>query len=118
LDNFVLSHQDESVQLSGVLRDSTYKDINLHFRDVDLAKITPEIDSLQMSGIVNGDFSLLQEDVIFKPKSNVTIDNLELNSIPLGDLYLKIIGSDDLSIYSVDASLRREEFTAMAAVGL
>ncbi|HZH70461.1 MAG TPA: translocation/assembly module TamB domain-containing protein [Flavobacteriaceae bacterium] len=118
LDKFILSHQDESVQLSGVLRDSTYKDINLHFKDVDIAKITPEIDSLHLSGIVNGDFSLLQEGVIFKPESNVTIDNFEVNDIPFGRLDLKVLGSDDLSIYSVNASLRKDAFTTMSAVGL
>ena len=38
-----MDYKDEQIKLSGVLKDSTQKDIKLSFKTVDLNKITPAI---------------------------------------------------------------------------
>ncbi len=57
LDSLVLSHDNELIQMAGKLSDSSYKDVRLYFKNVDIGKITPEIDSLSLSGNVNGNFT-------------------------------------------------------------
>src|SRR5690606_36192585 len=52
IDSITLNHMDERIQMAGMIRDSTYKDLKLEFRDVDIGKITPDIDSLRLSGNV------------------------------------------------------------------
>lgn len=118
IDKFTMSHQDEFVELAGVLRDSSYKDIKLNFKNVDLGKITPEIDSLDLSGIVNGDLEFKQDKNRFYPQSNITIDSLMANDFLFGDLKLKAIGSDDLRLYEINASIKKEDFTPLDATGL
>src|SRR5690606_22058622 len=50
VDSLVLSRNEQLIQMAGVLRDSTYKDIKVRFKDVNVGEITPEIDSLRLNG--------------------------------------------------------------------
>lgn len=117
IDKFVLSHESEKIELEGMLSDSAYKDIQLHFKDVDVGKITPEIDSLKLRGIVNGDFNFLQKENLYYPESTVTIDGFSVNEIPFGDLVLDIAGNEDLSSYEVDITLKNMGFPLLTATG-
>ncbi len=117
IDSLILSHQQELIQMAGKLSDSSYKDIRLHFRDVDIGKITPEIDSLDLYGIVNGNFTFLQRDELFYPSSNVTIDGLTVNDIELGDLVLSITGSEDLRRYDINTTLTNQDIKSLTAIG-
>ncbi|MBA3985395.1 MAG: translocation/assembly module TamB, partial [Flavobacteriales bacterium] len=118
IDSLVLSHNNELIQMSGILRDSSYKDLKLQFRDVDLGKITPEIDSLQLSGNVNGGFNFLQKDKLYYPNSNVTIDNLIVNDNELGDLILDISGNEDLTSYTINTTLTNNDIKSLTAKGV
>lgn len=117
IDSLVLSHQNELIQMAGKLSDSSYKDIRLYFRDVDIGKITPEIDSLELYGNVNGNFTFLQRENLFYPSSNVTIDHLTVNEIELGDLVLSISGSEDLMRYDINTTLTNQEVKSLTAIG-
>lgn len=117
IDSLVLSHQNELIQMAGKLSDSSYKDIRLYFRDVDIGKITPEIDSLELYGNVNGNFTFLQREDLFYPSSNVTIDGLTVNDIELGDLVLSITGSEDLRRYDINTTLTNRDIKSLTAVG-
>lgn len=57
-----MSHKNERINLKGVFADSTFKDIELSFKQVSLNKITPAIDSLQLNGIVDGELSIFQRN--------------------------------------------------------
>ena len=118
IDTFTLSHQDEFIELAGQLRDSSYKDINLDFKNVDLAKITPDIDSLELSGVVNGTLDFRQDNNRFYPQSNVTIDSLMANDFLFGNLQLDVLGSDDLTLYEVNVNIRRDDIEPLNATGL
>lgn len=117
IDSLVLSHQNELIQMAGMLSDSSYKDIRLYFKDVDLGKITPEIDSLDLYGKVNGNFTFLQREDLYYPSSNVTIDQLTVNDIALGDLILSISGSEDLRRYDINTTLSNQDIKALTAIG-
>ena len=117
IDSLVLSHQNELIQMAGKLSDSSYKDIRLYFRDVDIGKITPEVESLDLFGIVNGNFTFLQREELFYPSSNVTIDGLTVNNIELGDLVLSITGSEDLRRYDINTTLTNQDIKSLTAIG-
>ena len=117
IDSFRMSHQNEEIKLWGVLRDSTYKDIKLKFKDVDLAKITPTIDSLRLSGNVNGKLDILQENGSYLPNSKITIDDLEVNDLVLGSFEANIVGDESLTNYEVNAKIKDDALESFSATG-
>ncbi len=117
IDSLVLSHKNELIQMAGTLRDSTYKDLKLRFKDVNIGHITPDIDSLRLHGNINGKFDFLQKDGAYYPNSAVTIDNVIINEIPFGDLNLNIEGNRDLTKYNVDITLVNNDVKSINAIG-
>jgi len=112
-----MSHQAEVINLYGILKDSTTKNINLDFKDVDLIKITPRIDSLALAGNVNGKLSIQQQKGIYIPESNVTIDNFKINNFNLGSFRTNIKGNKSLTNYTINMSLKDDESESLAVVG-
>jgi TamB, inner membrane protein subunit of TAM complex len=112
-----MSHQDEVINLYGVLKDSTTKNINLDFKDVDLIKITPRIDSLALAGNVNGKLSIQQQRGVYIPESNVTVDNFKVNNFNLGSFKANIKGNKSLTNYNINVSLKDDESESLAVVG-
>ena len=117
IDSLVMSHQNEQIRLSGNLRDSTYKNFKMKFSEVDIGKITPEIDSLDLAGTLNGSLDLLQEDGAYYPNSDLTIDSLRVNDLLMGRLNLDVKGNEDLTNYSVYANLRKDGLESLSAIG-
>src|SRR5690606_10105095 len=117
IDSLILNHKNERIELAGMLRDSTYKDIKMNFVNVNLDHITPTIDSLKLAGNVNGKLDFLQKNKAFYPNSTITIDDLFINDIALGDLDLDISGNEDLTQYTINTSLIHEGRKSINAEG-
>lgn len=117
INQFNINHGTERVTLSGFIKDSTEKDLKLKFKDIRLSKITPDIDSLKLNGIVNGKLDILQKNGAYLPNSTVIVENLKVNNFPLGDFNAQIIGNNDLSKYNVDVSIIDEVKSTFSAVG-
>ncbi len=117
IDSLVMSHKNEEIRLSGEMRDSTYKDFKMKFKDVDIGKITPEIDSLDLAGTINGNLDLLQEDGVYFPNTNLKIDSLKVNDILMGNLQLDVKGNEDLTNYAVYAVIQKEGIESLSAIG-
>lgn len=109
IDKITMSHNDQMVELMGVLRGKDYKDVKLTFNDVDLHKITPTIDSLSFGGRLNGEVSLKQNKQEFQPASSLTIDSLKLNKFNLGDLSLQVTGDNSFRKFNVNTSLSKND---------
>lgn len=117
IETIVLSHKDERIDLRGVIRDSTHKDIKAKFTNVDLQKITPAIDSLRLEGRVNGKFDILQKNGAYYPNSTVAIDQFTINKYILGRLDLNVIGDTSLSRYDVKTKLENDNGSPLIATG-
>ncbi len=117
IDKFQINHIDEEIELSGVLRDSTYKDINLNFTNVDLDKIIPEIQDLTLEGNVNGKLDILQENGVYLPNSTVVIDDFKVNDYALGSFNATIKGNENLTNYYVNATIKDDEAKSFSAIG-
>ena len=117
LDQFIINHKREAIKLSGVIRDSTYKDLKLDFKDVDLAKITPEIEDLTLGGNVNGKLDILQKNGNYLPNSTITIDDLVVNERLLGAFDANIKGNQSLTNYAINATIKDDVTESFRAVG-
>ena len=117
IDSLVMSHKNEEIRLRGEMRDSTYKNFEMQFVNVDIGKITPEIDSLDLAGTLNGDLDLLQEQGAYYPNTKMTIDSLSVNDIYLGNLKMDIEGNENLTNYSVYSVLRKEGLESLSTIG-
>ncbi|MEJ6792680.1 MAG: translocation/assembly module TamB domain-containing protein [Lacinutrix sp.] len=117
IEKFVLGHEGEEIRLEGVVKDSTYKNIKLNFKNVDLAKITPRIDSLSLAGNVNGKLDILQNNGSYLPSSSITIYDLEINETYFGSFDANIKGNQSLTNYSVKAKIKDDDKNAFEAIG-
>ncbi|MGB2197077.1 MAG: translocation/assembly module TamB domain-containing protein [Flavobacteriaceae bacterium] len=112
-----ISHMDEKLILSAQAQDSLSGNLNLKFNNVDLAKVTPEIDSLQLGGTINGDLNIIKQNKIYIPKSLLTIDDFEVNKFNLGAFNADIKGNTSLTNYDVNISLKDDKNETFSALG-
>lgn len=117
VDSLVMSHENQEIRLSGIKRDTTFKDFNVVFSEVDLNKITPSMDSLKLGGMVNGEVHLLQENGAYFPRTSLTIDGVSINEVPYGNLALNIEGNESLTNYDINAVLKDTEYEFLKAGG-
>jgi hypothetical protein len=117
IDKFRINHGNEEIKLSGFIKDSTEKDIKLNFTNVDLAKITPNIDSLSLAGNVNGKLDILQKNGSYLPNSKIVIDDLKVNNFLLGSFNAAISGNESLTSYKVDATIKNDTNKSFVAQG-
>lgn len=112
------NQDNEQIELSGIISDNSNKNLRVDFKDVQLAKITPRIDSLDLRGIVNGKLDILQNNGVYLPKSDVEISNLFVNDYDLGNLSAKLEGNNSITNYNVDVSLVNDNLTSLSAKGI
>ncbi|MFC0605793.1 translocation/assembly module TamB domain-containing protein [Winogradskyella pulchriflava] len=112
-----INQGNEEIELSGIISDSVNKNLRVDFKDVQLVKITPRIDSLSLRGIVNGKLDILQNNGVYLPKSDVEISSLFVNDYDLGNLSAKVEGNNSITNYNVDVSLVNDNLTSLLAKG-
>lgn len=112
-----ITQGNEEILLSGKIKDSTNKDFNVDFKDVQLVKITPRIDSLALKGIVNGKLDVIQKNGVYLPKSNVEVSGLFVNDYDLGNLRANIEGNNSITNYNVDVTLVNDNLKSLDAKG-
>src|SRR5699024_6216490 len=117
LDTLVISHQDERISLSGMMRGDNYKNFEVEFSNVDLSKVTPAIEKLTLGGILNGTLAVNQRRGFYYPSSNLEINNFEINAIDYGDLTMTIRGNKSLTSYQVNARMAGPEYDYMTTQG-
>jgi TamB, inner membrane protein subunit of TAM complex len=117
IEKISVSHKNQLMELMGVLKDSTYKDIQLSFRDVQLDKITPSVDSLKFKGKVNGMVDFRQRNAVYEPSSSISIDSLNINNFALGKLNIDVKGDDSFKNFKVNSVLKNEGLESFAADG-
>ncbi|RAV30674.1 translocation/assembly module TamB [Sinomicrobium soli] len=117
IETVVMNHGEEQINLQGKMIDSTYKDLSVHFRNVNLDKVTPDIDNLSLKGLMNGEFYVLQQRGNYFPSSNLRIDDFTLNDITLGNFDVGIVGNQNLSSYGIDAVIQKGSSKVLDVVG-
>ncbi len=116
-DSIMLTHKNHLIAFNGIIRDSTYKDLNLRLKQVELSNITPFIDSLDLNGLVNGELNLYQKGNIYKPNMNVLVRDFKVNDLNYGNLKLDADGNKDLSDFDIKAYISDQQNNYLTAKG-
>lgn len=117
-NQLTLSHNDQFIDFNGVMKGDTFKDFNFTFNDVDISKVTPDIKNLNLGGRLNGELKYKQDNLIYEPSTNLTIDSLVVNDIELGDLKLEVSGDESFKKFNVDATISHEGEETFLTTGI
>lgn len=115
--DILMTHNEESIKLSGIVQGDDTKNINLDFLDVDLTKVTPDVEDLFLEGNINGIVNIKQQNGNYIPESDLTVDNFKVNDIGLGDFRASIVGNQTLTNYDVNISLKEDSNQSLSIVG-
>ena len=116
-NNLTLSHGNENINFIGVLNGKQNKDLQLTFNNVNLNKVTPDVDKFNFEGNLNGKINFKQNNTIFQPTSTLRIDSLKVNGIALGKMNLDIQGDETLRKFNLNSNLENQNVEAFSADG-
>ncbi|WBX74424.1 translocation/assembly module TamB [Tenacibaculum pacificus] len=114
---FVFESGEQKIEFKGIVRDSTYKDLQANFNKVKLGSFLPLIDNLSLDGSLNGVVDVEQQGKKIVPKGNLLINDFHINELPQGDLTMNITGDNSYEKYKVNFSLVNERAKSISAVG-
>ena len=117
IDNIILSHEEQKIDLNGVIKGTDYKDIVLNFEDVDINKITPLNDKFVVNGNLNGGINFKQNKDIYQPTASIEIDHLNLNKIDLGTFKFDIAGDETFKKFTINSSIENNFTESFSAEG-
>lgn len=106
VDNIDIVYDEEEILLNAVIHDSDNQNIDLKFKNVDLAKVTPSLKNLKLGGVVNGNLNINEKESIYYPKSNLIVDDFNVNDFDLGSFRSTIQGNESLTNYDVKLTLK------------
>ncbi|TPG33311.1 translocation/assembly module TamB [Flavobacterium pectinovorum] len=106
IDNIVLSHENQKIDLNGIIKGTDYKDVVLNFEDVDINKITPFNSKFVFNGNLNGKVNYKQNKNVYQPTASIVIDHLNLNKTELGTLNFDIAGDESFKKFTVNSSIQ------------
>ncbi|MFH7004863.1 translocation/assembly module TamB domain-containing protein [Flavobacterium bizetiae] len=106
IDNIILSHENQKIDLNGVIKGSDYKDLVLNFEDVDINKITPLNSKFVFNGNLNGNINYKQNKSVYQPTAAISIDHLNLNKVDLGTLKFDISGDESFKKFTINSSIQ------------
>lgn len=114
---FLIKSNKQKIEFFGQIRDTISKDLTFKLENVNLATVTPDIDSLKLKGILNGSLNYNQLNDKIKPTANFSIANFNVNNSYQGNLKVAVEGKNSLRNYGVDISLERDNAINLLAVG-
>jgi hypothetical protein len=117
IDNIVMSHGEQKIQLAGVLNENKSKNLQLDFKEVNLDNLLPKLEKFSIKGKLNGAVNLKQENAVYQPTAAVKIDSLNLNSVALGTLNLDIKGDDSFRKFYLSSNIENENVESFTADG-
>lgn len=116
-EDLLISHENQSLNFKGEIIDQKNKDLELTFTNVNLNKITPDVEKFKFDGNLNGKVFLKQNNAIYQPTASITINKLFVNENELGNMNLAIKGNEDFSRFDVNSVIENENFESFKADG-
>lgn len=117
LEDIIISHENQSIQLQGLINGKNTKDIQLTFKDVNLNKVTPDIAKFKFDGKLNGEVFLKQNNAVYQPTASLEIKDLYVNDNMLGNLFLDIQGNENFNKFSINSEIENENLKSFRASG-
>ena len=101
LDDFIFSNKEQEIKLNGEFKGSSYKDVNLEFKDFDINALTSAQESFDINGNLNGKINFNQDKLVYKPTASLVIDSLKVNNYDLGVLKFDIKGDENFKKFTL-----------------
>jgi hypothetical protein len=117
LEDFILSNKEQEVKLSGEFKGSSYKDINLEFKDFDINALTSAQESFAIYGNLNGKVNFNQNKLVYKPTASLVVDNLKVNNYDLGILNFDIKGDENFKKFTLYSTIENKDSESFSADG-
>lgn len=114
---FLITSNDQRIEFFGEVRDTISKDLTFKFDNVNLATVTPKMDSIRVKGIMNGSLNYKQLNEVIKPTANFTIVDFNMNDSYLGNLIVAVEGKNSIRNYGVNITLENKNTVNFSAVG-
>ncbi len=114
---FRLVSGEQKIEFQGRLKGTSEKSFLVDFTKVKLESFMPEIDSLQLKGMVSGKLDFEQKNNNYKPEAALVINDFEINNFKQGDMEINIEGQNSLENYAVDFSIKNELVKSIEAQG-
>ena len=116
-NNLTASHGNQNISFIGSWNGKKNKDLQLTFDNVNLNKVTPDVEKFKFDGNLNGQINFKQSNTIFQPTSTLRIDSLKVNDIALGKMNLDIQGDETLRKFHLNSNLENQNVEAFSADG-
>jgi len=116
-DNIVMSHENQEISFMGDIKGSTYKDLKLSLKNVNLNQITPADPKFVINGNMNATVNYKQNNEIYQIPASIQIDHLNINKTDLGNLNFDIVGDESLKKFTVNANIENENVASFGANG-
>jgi len=109
---------NQELVFDGFIKDKINKDLHLNFKNINLDKITPEINKIILKGIVNGKIDYQQKEGNAIPQINLSVDDFVINQIPQGDLIVNAKGDKTLKKYNFTTTLIHKNHEKLNLTGI
>ena len=116
-EDLVFSHENQSISFKGLINGKSNKDLQLTFKDVNLNKITPDVEKFKFDGFLNGEVFLKQNSSAYQPTASLIINKLFVNDNEFGNMNLVIKGNEDFSKFNINSTIENENFESFKADG-
>ncbi len=116
-NDLIISHGSQNINFGGVWKGQKDKDLQLTFDNVNLNKVTPDVEKFKFDGNLNGVVNFKQKNNVFPPTSTLRIDSLKVNDIALGKMNLDIQGDETLRKFHLNSNLENQNVEAFSAIG-
>ena len=116
-DNIILSHENQEITFMGEIKGTTYKDLKVSIKDVDLNQITPTDPKFVFNGNVNAIVNYKQNNAVYQIPASIQIDHLNINKIDLGNLNFDVVGDENLKKFTLNASIENENLESLNTNG-
>ena len=116
-DNIILSHENQEITFMGEIKGTTYKDLKVSIKDVDLNQITPTDPKFVFNGNVNAIVNYKQNNAVYQIPASIQIDHLNINKIDLGNLNFDVVGDENLKKFTLNASIKNENLESLNTNG-
>ena len=117
IDDFNMINGDQEVHLAGLITTDQEKNIDLRFINVNLADVTPSVDSVALDGKLNGSVNLRTINKKTLPIADLSINYFSINDDYYGDLNFKAVSDQNIRNYTFDLQLENSDLKTFSAQG-
>jgi hypothetical protein len=117
INDIVLTHEDQEIDLRGLIKGNNYKELHLNFKGVDLKKITPYNNQFAFNGNISGEVNFDQDGLVYKPTASIVVDRLKINDVFFGNLNFDIQGDQSFKKFTIQSNLENDGFESFSTNG-